>query len=98
MKESLVLIPEQFLETMSEKQDQIISLLQNQSKELENGFITEKQAMSLFKRHSTWFWQMRKCGALPYSKIGKAIYYSLKDLNVLLESTKINSDLTKPKN
>lgn len=91
MKESLVLIPEEFLDLIVEKQEQILELLRNRSKDLENGFITEKQAMSLFKRRSTWFWQMRKCGALPYSKVGKSIYYSLKDIEALLESSKVNS-------
>lgn len=92
MKESLVLVPESFLQSLAQKQDEILSLLQNRSKEIENGFITEKQAMKLFNRRSTWFWQMRKCGALPYSKVGKSIYYSLKDIEALLESSKVNAN------
>jgi hypothetical protein len=98
MKESLVLVPEQFLQSLSEKTDEILTLLKKGSKDLENGFITEKQAMSLFKRRSTWFWQMRRCGALPYSKIGKSIYYSLKDIQALLESNKVNSNPINPQN
>lgn len=90
MKESLLVIPEEFLKVIQEKQDKILSLLEKKSDPSIENFITEKDAMKLLKRHSTWFWQMRKCGALPYSKIGKAIYYSLSDLQRLVEISKIN--------
>lgn len=96
MKESFIIMPEELFESIREKLDQLLSLQQNKN-DIKGEFITEKEAMELFKRRSTWFWQMRKIGALPYSKIGKAIFYSLKDIQALLDNTKVNanSDRTK---
>ena len=88
MKESLLIIPEQFLKAFNEKQDQILDLLKNHKPSLESDFITESEAKEIFKRKSTWFWQMRKSGILPFSKIGKSIYYSRNDLNKLLNDSK----------
>jgi len=90
MKESILIIPEEFMKQISEKQDRIIELLSDQKTKSPNGFITEKEAKEMFKRKSTWFWQMRKAGILPFSKIGKSIYYSINDLNMVLENAKTN--------
>lgn len=70
MKETLLLIPEEFLKSLTEKQDKIIALLNNQNGSPATDFITEKEAKEIFKRKSTWFWQMRKSGILPFIKIG----------------------------
>lgn len=56
----------------------------------ENEYITEKQAREIFQRQATWFWQMRKDGILPYSKIGKTIYYAKSDIKKLFDQTKNN--------
>ena len=56
----------------------------------ENDYITEKQAREIFQRQATWFWQMRKDGILPYSKIGKTIYYAKSDIKKLFDQTKNN--------
>ncbi|BFG70149.1 hypothetical protein KACHI17_10300 [Sediminibacterium sp. KACHI17] len=88
MKESLLVIPEHFLKSINEKQDQIIDLLKQQKDVISNEYITEAEARELFKRKATWFWQMRKSGILPFSKVGKSIYYSRKDLNQLLSDSK----------
>ena len=88
MKESFLVIPEQFLKTIADKQDQILDLLKVQKPSIESDFITEYEAKEIFKRKSTWFWQMRKSGILPFSKIGKSIYYSRVDLNKLLNESK----------
>ena len=54
----------------------------------ENDYITEKEARVIFQRRSTWFWQMRKEGKLPFSKVGKTIYYSKVDIKTLFEQGK----------
>jgi hypothetical protein len=88
MKESLLIIPEEFLKAINEKQDQIIDMLKGQNQTRASDFINEKEAQQIFKRKSTWFWKMRKNGILPYSKIGKSIYYCMSDLNTVLECSK----------
>ncbi len=87
MSQSLSIIPEHFLNEIKLNQEKIIDLLQKNEIN-KNQFITEKEAKDFFKRKSTWFWQMRKTGVLPFSKIGKSIYYSIDDLNSLLNNNK----------
>jgi hypothetical protein len=87
MKELLTIIPETFLKEIKENQEKIIDLL-NSKENRKKGFVTEKEAKLLFNRKSTWFWQMRKNGILPFSKIGKSIYYSTNDIDSLIENNK----------
>jgi len=88
MKESMIIVPEEFLKSIKDKQDMILSLLQSRDLVKLSEFITEKEAMKMFNRKSTWFWEMRKNRQLPYSKIGRTIYYSRAELNALLEKNK----------
>ena len=84
----LSIVPDSFLEKLNEKQDQIIDLLKSTDKLSQNEFLTEKEARELLQKKTTWFWQMRKDGLLPFRKIGKSIYYSKKEINQLLENSK----------
>ena len=88
MKQMLSIVPDSFLEKLNEKQDQIIDLLKSSDKLSQNEFLTEKEARELLQKKTTWFWQMRKDGLLPFRKIGKSIYYSKKEINQLLENSK----------
>ena len=94
MKESILIVPEEFLLLMKEKQDKIISLLERSDHSQPSEILTERQAMEVFKRKATWFWQMRKSGMLPYSKIGKSIFYLTSELEKLLHDSTIN--ISKP--
>ncbi len=88
MKQMLSIVPDSFLEKINEKQDQIIDLLKSTEHQNQNEFLTEKAARELLQKKTTWFWQMRKDGLLPFRKIGKSIYYSKKEINQLLETSK----------
>lgn len=88
MKQILSLVPEELLDEIKSKQDKIISLLENGKLTNQNEFITEMEARTLLKKKSTWFWQMRKNGLLPFRKIGKSIYYSKTEINQLLQNSK----------
>ena len=88
MNQNLTIVSEDFLEQIKEKQDKILNLLQDGKVLNQNEFITETQAKEILQKKSTWFWQMRKTGNLPFRKIGKSIYYSKKEINQLLENSK----------
>jgi predicted DNA-binding transcriptional regulator AlpA len=88
MKQLLSIVPDSFLEKINEKQDQIIDLLKSTEHQNQNEFLTEKAAREFLQKKTTWFWQMRKDGLLPFRKIGKSIYYSKKEINQLLETSK----------
>ena len=85
MKTSLVMIEETAIKEIKEALAEIRATIQAKP---ENDYITEKQAREIFQRQATWFWQMRKDGNLPYSKIGKTIYYAKSDIQKLFERTK----------
>lgn len=84
----LSIVPDSFLEKLNAKQDQIIDLLKSTEHQNQKEFLTEKAARELLQKKTTWFWQMRKNGLLPFRKIGKSIYYSKKEINQLLETSK----------
>jgi hypothetical protein len=88
-KNTFCFIPEDILETIVAKQDKILELLEAKKDVSLNGFISERQAMEAINKKATWFWQARKMGKLPFKKIGKTIYYSLSDINALLETNSI---------
>lgn len=85
-KVSLFLVPEDVLDTIVAKQDQILEILEAKKDAALNGYLTEKQAIEKVNKKATWFWQMRKTGQLPFKKIGKTIYYSAEDINSLLRA------------
>lgn len=88
MKHSLIIVPEEFLNELKNKQEKIITLLEGKKTDKIPQYITEKEAQALFNRKATWFWEMRRKGILPYSRIGKSIYYSIADLERLFEKGK----------
>ena len=81
---SFCMIPEEILDSLVAKQDRILELLVAKKEAALKGFVTEKQAIEIVNKKATWFWQMRKTGQIPFRSIGKTIYYSLEDLNSLL--------------
>ena len=88
MKQNLSIVPDEILDEIKSKQDKILSLLNDGRQVSQSEFITESQAKEILQKKSTWFWQMRKNGLLPFRKIGKSIYYSKTEINQLLENSK----------
>ena len=83
-KISLSLIPEDVINTLLSGQEKILEMLSERKPPGLNGFLTEKQAIELVNKRTTWFWHMRKSGKLKFKKIGNTIYYSMEDINSLL--------------
>lgn len=49
-------------------------------------YISEKDAQKEFGRKTTWFWNQRTNGRLPYKKMGSKVYYLKSDLIKLLNA------------
>jgi hypothetical protein len=82
---SLLLVPKAFLDSLLERQNKILSLLENTPDKNQVGdYLTEVEAQKLLGRKATWFWSMRTKGLLPYSKVGNKVFYSKKDIEKLL--------------
>jgi hypothetical protein len=84
---NLVLVPAQLVDEIK----QLLNVLKvNQSSKSDSTpvfgeFISEKDARKLLDRKTTWFYEQRRSGRLPYSKVGSKVYYKLIDIHKLLE-------------
>jgi tryptophan synthase beta subunit len=83
---NLVLVP---LEMLDEIKQLISDLKSNKNESSEKPqvlgeFISEKDARNLIGRKTTWFYEQRRSGKLPYSKVGSKVYYKRDDLFNLL--------------
>jgi hypothetical protein len=90
LEDKYLLVPKDWLLEIKESNLKILQLLQGKK----NGdrsigdFISEDDAKKLLQRGTTWFWNMRSSGQLPYSKVGGTNYYSKKDINDLIEKNR----------
>ena len=50
-----------------------------------NDYVSELEAKKLLLRGTTWFWESRRSGELPYTKLGGQVFYLMKDLVKYLE-------------
>ena len=50
-----------------------------------NDYVSELEAKKLLGRGTTWFWERRRSGELPYTKLGGQVFYLMKDLIKYLE-------------
>jgi hypothetical protein len=67
------------LKTLKEIEDKL-----NRPKSLDD-YVSEFEAKKLLGRGTTWFWERRTSGELPYTKLGGQVYYLKIDLVKYLE-------------
>ena len=48
-------------------------------------YVSELEAKKLLGRGTTWFWERRRSGELPYTKLGGQVYYLKSDMIKYLE-------------
>ncbi len=87
--QSLVLVPVQLVDEIKQLLNEIKV---NQNDEIKantllGGFISEKEARKLIGRKTTWFYEQRRSGRLPYSKVGSKVFYRSDDVYNLISST-----------
>lgn len=79
--ESFVLVPRAWLESLAENQQKILEHLEGKQKpNLTGEYISEKEAIEELGKKSTWFWNKRKSGELPFVKVGGKVWYHQADL------------------
>ena len=87
----LVLVPQSYLDSLLENSKEILILLKgktNLSSQSIGDYITEEEAQRILGRKTTWLWDKRTKGKLAFSKVGNKIYYSIKDIESLLNANK----------
>lgn len=87
-KESMLLVSEDFLQDISDKQEKILELLseERESNQSLGDYITEPEASRMIGRKTTWFWNLRKIGKLPFTKVGNKVFYNKADIIAFLET------------
>jgi hypothetical protein len=85
-QQNLVLVPIQLVDEIKQLLNELKEHKSSQSNsEASLGeFISEKDARNLLGRKTTWFYEQRRSGRLPYSKVGSKVYYKREDLFNLL--------------
>ncbi len=84
---SFVMLPKSLLDEIM----QTLIDLRNQKSIVSNpisilpDFISEKEAIELLGRKTTWFFNMRKSGALRFRKLGSKVYYPVVEIQKLLK-------------
>ena len=93
MKENndqFLIVPKALLDQILESTEKILTKLNGDSitgkLALPADYMTEAQAKKMLDRGTTWFWNMRKDGFLPWSKLGGKNYYRKQDIQKLLDS------------
>jgi hypothetical protein len=85
--EMLLAIPVQLLQQLLDNQSQILAKLDRlttSGKEGIGDYIPESEAKKVLGRNTTWFWDMRTKGKLAFTKIGSKVFYTRKDIEMLL--------------
>jgi hypothetical protein len=90
--DALIVVPKDFLTELKENQERIIDMLGSFKPEADaiGDYITEKEASKLLGRKTTWFWNLRKIGKLPFTKVGNKIFYQKASIIQLLDANKRN--------
>jgi hypothetical protein len=86
----MYLVPKVFLETLLEKQNQMMEMLSQitgmNPKDMVGDYVSEEHARIMLGRKNTWFWMMRTKGLLSFTKVGRKTFYNKKELISLLDS------------
>jgi hypothetical protein len=85
---NLVVVPAQLVDEIKQLLNEI-KLNQSSQKEVNTSlgeFISEKEARKILDRKTTWFYEQRRSGRLPYSKVGSKVYYKRENLFNLLKN------------
>jgi hypothetical protein len=87
----LIAVPQFYLDSLVENTKEILALLKgktNLSSQSIGGYVPEEEAQKILGKKTTWFWNMRTKGKLAFSKVGNKIYYSMRDIEGLMDANK----------
>ncbi len=85
---NLVVVPAQLVDEIKQL---LNDLKVNQSSKSDSTpvfgeFISEKDAQKLLGRRTTWFYEQRRSGKLPFSKVGSKVFYRTLDIHTLISN------------
>lgn len=86
----IVLVTPEFLQEILDRQERILQILTSMTdkKETIGDYISESDAKKMLGRNTTWFWNLRKTGKPPFSKVGNKVFYSKADIYRFLDGNK----------
>ncbi len=90
--EGYFLVPKLWLKNIEECQKKILNFLETEGNSSAipsiGDYIPETEAKKLLGRKTTWFWQMRTNGKIPFAKVGNKVFYQKNDIIKLLENSR----------
>jgi hypothetical protein len=81
---TLAIVPQEFLDGINENLIKLLKITDKEKDQLPD-ILSEKEAQKLLGRKTTWFFDMRKTGRLPFSKVGSKVFYYKHDLLNLMQ-------------
>lgn len=90
-----VMIPRKELNTITELLRQVLEKVSTQPSNdisINPEYVDEKEACIIFKRKTTWFWDKRKSGELPFSKVLGKNYYKRSDILAMFDDNYTNKE------
>lgn len=82
---TLMVFDQSRLEHLIKEVESMKELLQEKVDAFQKPWLTEQEAKELLGKGTTWFWERRNSGELPYQKVGKTVHYKRSDLMALLK-------------
>ena len=87
-EEGFYLVPRKVLKDIADSNTRILTMLEQGNNNPAIGigdYISEKDAMKMLSKKTTWFFNMRKSGKLTGHKIGGTNFYDRKEIIGLLD-------------
>jgi len=89
MEKIIITSEQQIKQIFKESLQELFETMPSSQSSSELGdYIEEKMAIQLLGRKTTWFYNMRQSGKLPFTKIGSKTFYSRADLLQILHNNK----------
>lgn len=87
---TMVLVTPEFLQEILNQQERILQILTSMADQKKSigDYISESDAKKMLGRNTTWFWNLRKTGKLPFTKVGNKVFYTKTDIFRFLEGNK----------
>ena len=88
MEKLIITTEDQLKQLLKESLTEFMNPANKNDSEILGDFIDQKQAAQFLGRKGTWFYNMKKSGRLPFSKVGSKTFYSKADLLKILNKNK----------
>jgi hypothetical protein len=87
MSQSVVILSSEQFEMLEKKIELILNEVQSKTKEVQKDWISAQETMELLNIGQTTLWSYRKQGKIKARKINKKLYFSVQEVESLIENS-----------